>query len=397
MYNRPEIKAWEFYSKGTNQALEKAIKDYRIASDTVELHYYKNPDSELHFIKINERTAETDWEKHIVATSPMYWRRLLTLTDKQTKEMAAQQAAWWRRVSSLQFWAAIASILGLLFAIYIWLFPGTFSFKAKESSPAPVREQSAKDNPAQRTTALSGVSSAEKEIPNKAESSVPQIDKKESFRIASDSQSITQDKSAIGTIQQPLQSVTKENAKEPPDVTRAEQILINRMDQFEPMSGLVDISTSVPGCFQLNTAPSKSLTMNTATTKRRFSEHCYVSVQILGISGATTLELGSGNTLFMVDPGWNRYYIWESEQHGTRWQPLQVERHADSNTLGIDRNGRVLRVFVNDNYVETFTTSKKSGPLPVTVRAKAKGAQGGQIVFQNLTVWDFREHSENAH
>jgi hypothetical protein len=99
----------------------------------------------------------------------------------------------------------------------------------------------------------------------------------------------------------------------------------------------------------------------------------------------------------MVDPGWNRYYIWESEQHGTRWQPLQVERHADSNTLGIDRNGRVLRVFVNDNYVETFTTSKKSGPLPVTVRAKAKGAQGGQIVFQNLTVWDFREHSENAH
>ena len=396
MYDHPEIKAWEFYSKGTHQAIEKAIKDYKIASDTVDFHYYKDPDSELNFIKINEKTAKTDWEKHIVANSPMYWRRLLSLTDKQTREMSEPQAAP-LRWSRLQFWAAIASILGFLFAIYIWLFSGPFSSKAKQGSPPPSREYRLKDNPAQITTAPSEVSSAQKEILNKAKSSVPQIEKKESFQAASGSQSIAQGKTAIGIIQQPVQFVTKGNAKEPPDVTNAEQILINRIDQFKPMSGLVDISTSVPGCFQLNTTPSKLVTMNTVTTKRRFSENCYVSVQILGIRGATTLELGSGNIWFMVDPGWNYYYIWESEQHGTRWHPLQVERHPDSNMLGIDRNGRILRVFVNDNYVETFTASKNSGPLPVAVRAKTEGAKGGEIVFQNLTVWDFQTHPQNAH
>jgi hypothetical protein len=126
IYEHPEIKTWEFYTKARNPHLEKAITEGRIASDTVEAHYYKHPDHELDFMKIHKNNAKSDGEKHIVATSPMYWKRVVTLTDRQRKRM--------EQVESQTFWdkclrhpvfiflavlGSIASIAGLI----LWFWP----------------------------------------------------------------------------------------------------------------------------------------------------------------------------------------------------------------------------------------------------------------------------------
>lgn len=121
IYEHPEIKTWEFYSTRNNPHLNITIADGRLASDTVEAHYYKHPDHELDFIKIHEDNARSDWEKHVVATSPMYWKRVLTLTDRQRKKMEqAENQTFWDKCLRhpvfivLAVLGSIASIIGLV-------------------------------------------------------------------------------------------------------------------------------------------------------------------------------------------------------------------------------------------------------------------------------------------
>lgn len=121
MYEHPEIKTFEFYSQGQNTYLQKAIDDYKILSDTIEMHYYKHPEHELSFLKIPKNTAKSDWEKHLIATSPMYFKRDIALTDRQRKKMEMQesQTIWDKIIRHpvfiiLALLGAIASIIGLL-------------------------------------------------------------------------------------------------------------------------------------------------------------------------------------------------------------------------------------------------------------------------------------------
>lgn len=126
IYGHPEIKTWQFYSKSKNPHLEKAISDGRIFSDTVEAYHYKHPDHDLDFIKIPKNFAQSDWEKHVVATSPMYWKRELSLTDRQRKKMErAESQTFWDKCLRhplfviLAFLGSIASIIGLV----LWFWP----------------------------------------------------------------------------------------------------------------------------------------------------------------------------------------------------------------------------------------------------------------------------------
>jgi len=126
IYEHPEIKIWEFYSKGSNPPLNRAIEDGRIASDTVQAHYYKHSDHDLDFIKIPQKNAKSDWERHVVVTSPMYWKRVLTLTDRQRNKMEhAENQTFWDKCLRhpvfvvLAALGSIASIVGLV----LWFWP----------------------------------------------------------------------------------------------------------------------------------------------------------------------------------------------------------------------------------------------------------------------------------
>lgn len=121
MYEHPEIKTFEFYYRRENPYLKKAINDFKISSDTVEMHYYKHPEHELDFIKVHKNAAESDWEKHLTATSPMYFKRVISLTDRQRKKMEMQgsQTIWDKILRHpvfiiLAVLGSIASIIGLL-------------------------------------------------------------------------------------------------------------------------------------------------------------------------------------------------------------------------------------------------------------------------------------------
>lgn len=120
MYEHPEIKAFEFYSQRENPYLKKAIDDYKIVSDTVEANYYKRPSHKLCFIKIYKNAEKSDWEKHLVATSPMYFKRVIALTDRQREkiEMKKNQTVWDKVIKHPMFiiialLGSIASIVGL--------------------------------------------------------------------------------------------------------------------------------------------------------------------------------------------------------------------------------------------------------------------------------------------
>lgn len=120
MYEHPEIKTFEFYSQRENPRLQKAIDEFKILSNTVEANYYRHPDCELSFIKIHKNSAESDWEKHLVATSPMYFKRVIALTDRQRKKMEIQKnLTIWDKITkhpvsiTIALLGAIASIFGL--------------------------------------------------------------------------------------------------------------------------------------------------------------------------------------------------------------------------------------------------------------------------------------------
>lgn len=82
MYDNPDA-TFEFYAQGENQLISKAIKDKRIYSDTVESYYYKHPKFDRDYVWIKKETAQFDWERQVAETTPMFYRQILLLTEKQ--------------------------------------------------------------------------------------------------------------------------------------------------------------------------------------------------------------------------------------------------------------------------------------------------------------------------
>ena len=127
MYNHPEIKSFEVYYRAENPHLKKAIDDFRISGDTVEMHYYKHPDHDLSFVKAHKNTAKFDWEKHLIATSPMYFKRVIVLTDRERARIDREksQTVWDKFQRHPLFvifmiLGSTASIIGLLWLLLKW-------------------------------------------------------------------------------------------------------------------------------------------------------------------------------------------------------------------------------------------------------------------------------------
>lgn len=120
MYDHPEIESFEVYYRVENPHLKKAIDNYRIHSDTVEMHYYKLPDHDLSFVKAHKNSAKSDWEKHLIATNPMYFKRVIALTDRERAKIDRErkQTIWDKILRHpvfvmLAILGSIASIIGL--------------------------------------------------------------------------------------------------------------------------------------------------------------------------------------------------------------------------------------------------------------------------------------------
>lgn len=84
MYDNPYA-TFYFYAQGENQLILKAIKDGQIHSDTVEAYYYKHPKFDRDYVRIKKGTAQFDWERQVAETSPMFFRQILMLTEKQRR------------------------------------------------------------------------------------------------------------------------------------------------------------------------------------------------------------------------------------------------------------------------------------------------------------------------
>ena len=140
MYEHPEIKTFEFYSQRENSHLKKAIDEFKISSNTVEANYYRRPDCELAFMKIHKDSAESDWEKHLAATSPMYYKRVITLTDRQREKMEMQknQTIWDKILKHpvviiLMVLGSIATIVATFYTVRQYYAPKSIGGKTTEA------------------------------------------------------------------------------------------------------------------------------------------------------------------------------------------------------------------------------------------------------------------------
>lgn len=119
VYDHPEITSFEVYYIRENPYLAMAIDDFRISSDTVETHYYKLPDRDLSFAKVHENSVKSDWEKRLIATSPMYFKRVIALTDRERTRLDRERnQTIWNKILThpvfvmLAILGSIASIIG---------------------------------------------------------------------------------------------------------------------------------------------------------------------------------------------------------------------------------------------------------------------------------------------
>lgn len=86
IYDNPYA-TFEFYSQVENQLISKAIKDGRIHSDTVEAYYYKHPKFDRDYVRIKKEFAQFDWQRQVAETTPMFFRRILTLSEKHRRSI----------------------------------------------------------------------------------------------------------------------------------------------------------------------------------------------------------------------------------------------------------------------------------------------------------------------
>ncbi len=119
--------------------------------------YYKDPSHDLSFIKAHKNTARSDWEKHLIATSPMYFKRVISLTDRQRKkmEMKENQTIWDKIMRHpvyiiIALLGSIASLIGLW---YVFSPSNAIDQDAKiKSSPGSTIYQSGRDIVIQQST-----------------------------------------------------------------------------------------------------------------------------------------------------------------------------------------------------------------------------------------------------
>jgi len=176
-----------------------------------------------------------------------------------------------------------------------------------------------------------------------------------------------------------------------PDVSKAKrEVLITSKEQLNSTSILFDVSKYVSGYFELPASPTSSrYSYSCAKTIDIFKPHYYASARIKGLEGSTVLDFGGRGVYFGLHTKINGYYIYESEENWTTWRRLKSERADQIDTLSIYQKGRNVSVFLNGDFLSTFTKLKKAEPGPISISFKADYKTGGRIHFQKLSIWEF--------
>lgn len=211
---------------------------------------------------------------------------------------------------------------------------------------------------------------------------------------------IQQNISAQSKLDEITKAVNKENAPEakdyetskyPPDITKAKQTLINSIDQFNPKQKLKDVSTIVPGYFELSATPSPNspYSHSSVETKNIFSTNFYASIRFAAVENVQTMDFMGRNIWACINHSWDSFLIWESEQSQTVWKPIRVEKNPVFNTVAIHQKGRNVSIFINNNYVDSFKKLGSPKPGPISIALKANKIHGGKMFFRDVSVWDF--------
>jgi len=204
-----------------------------------------------------------------------------------------------------------------------------------------------------------------------------------------------QQKHVNNSSKEPKQPTVEEIAtKHPPSVSNAKRDThINSLDQFNPDFGdkLKAVSPFL-GYFELSAGPSPSNPYSSlmVKTKEKFGTHYYASIRMGALENVNTMDF-IGDICVCVLPGWNEFFIWESEQLQEGWYPIKIksEKHPVINTLGVYQKGRNVSIYVNGELVREFVKIKEPSPCPIGVHLKANPQTGGKMHFQSFAVWEF--------
>ena len=93
MFNYPERSFYYFTKKdgAPNELLENSKYRGEILMNVTEFFYYKHPNNERDYIKIQRYGGQSDWEKEVVKKGPMFVRIKLELSEKKKRELGIYQ------------------------------------------------------------------------------------------------------------------------------------------------------------------------------------------------------------------------------------------------------------------------------------------------------------------
>lgn len=93
MFNYPEHSFYYFRKKdgSPNELLENPKTQGDILMKLTEFFYYKHPNNERDYIKIQRDGGQSDWGKEVVKKGPMFVRIKLALSEKKKRELEVYQ------------------------------------------------------------------------------------------------------------------------------------------------------------------------------------------------------------------------------------------------------------------------------------------------------------------
>jgi hypothetical protein len=93
MFNHPERSYYYFEKKEgpPNELLENSKCRGEILMNVTEFFYYKHPNNDRDYIKIQRDGGQFDWEKEVVKKGPMFVRIRLELSEKKKRALEVYQ------------------------------------------------------------------------------------------------------------------------------------------------------------------------------------------------------------------------------------------------------------------------------------------------------------------
>ncbi len=93
MYAHQEREFYLFLEQGesANRAILDRLEGFGLLSDTSEFYYYRHPNSERSYIRIQSNEIKFDWEKKVVDKGPVFVRKVLKLSQATTRSLIIQE------------------------------------------------------------------------------------------------------------------------------------------------------------------------------------------------------------------------------------------------------------------------------------------------------------------